>query len=79
MCGHIHKAEDRMIGNVRYIKSGDWVESLTAVVEEDDGRIRVVERPELLQRIAERRAAFEAAKVAAVPAGEANATISFVA
>jgi hypothetical protein len=69
-----------MIGNVRYINSGDWVESLTAVVEEDDGRIRVVERPELLQRIAERRAAFEAAKGGApAPAGEASSTISFVA
>ena len=66
-----------MIGNVRYINSGDWVESMTAVVEEDDGRIRVVERPALMQRIAERRAAFEAAKAA--PAGEANAPIAFVA
>jgi UDP-2,3-diacylglucosamine pyrophosphatase LpxH len=80
MCGHIHKAEDRMIGNVRYINSGDWVESLTAVVEEDDGTIRVVERPELLRRIAERRAACEAAKNASpAPAGEASATIAFVA
>jgi UDP-2,3-diacylglucosamine pyrophosphatase LpxH len=80
MCGHIHKAEDRMIGNVRYINSGDWVESLTAIVEEDDGRLRVVERQELLQRIAERRAAFEAAKGGSpAPAGEASATISFVA
>lgn len=80
MCGHIHKAEDRMIGNVRYINSGDWVESLTAVVEEDDGRIRVVERPELLRRIAERRAAFEAAKHATpAPVGEAGATIAYVA
>jgi hypothetical protein len=69
-----------MIGNVRYINSGDWVESLTAIVEEDDGRIRVVERPELLQRIAERRAAFEAATGGAAPAAtEANSTISFVA
>jgi hypothetical protein len=49
-------------------------------VEEDDGRLRVVERQELLQRIAERRAAFEAAKGGSpAPEGEANATISFVA
>jgi hypothetical protein len=69
-----------MIGGVRYVNSGDWVESLTAVVEEDDGRIRVVGRPELLRRIAERRAAFEAAKNGApAPAGEAGATIAFVA
>jgi hypothetical protein len=68
-----------MIGNVRYINSGDWVESLTAIVEEDDGRLRVVERQELLQRIADRRAAFEAAKAAPTSEGEANATIAFVA
>ena len=57
MCGHIHKAEDRMIGKVRYLNSGDWVESLTAIVEETDGTIRVVGRSELRQRVADRRAA----------------------
>ena len=46
----------------------------------EDGRLRVVERQELLERIAERRAAFEAAKGGSpASAGEANATISFVA
>ncbi|NBX34981.1 UDP-2,3-diacylglucosamine diphosphatase, partial [bacterium] len=61
MCGHIHKAEDRMIGNVRYINSGDWVESLTALVEESDGTLRVVERAELRERIAAQRSLHEAA------------------
>jgi hypothetical protein len=68
-----------MIGSVRYINSGDWVESLTAVVEEVDGTIRVVERPELLRRIAERRAAFEAAKAAATGESSAASAIAFVA
>ena len=27
ICGHIHKAERRMIGGVEYINDGDWVES----------------------------------------------------
>ncbi|MEY2821348.1 MAG: hypothetical protein RJA37_984 [Verrucomicrobiota bacterium] len=70
MCGHIHKAEDRMIGGVRYLNSGDWVESLTAVVEETDGRIRVVGRDELRARIAERRALAAAAEAAPVRATE---------
>ena len=43
MCGHIHTAADRMIGQVHYLNSGDWVESLTAVVEHDDGRFEVLE------------------------------------
>lgn len=59
MCGHIHKAEDRMIGPVRYLNSGDWVESLTAIVEEEDGTLRVVGRAELVSRIAAARAALE--------------------
>ena len=59
MCGHIHKAEDRMMGKVRYLNSGDWVESLTAIVEEMDGTIRVVDRAELAKLIAAQREAYE--------------------
>lgn len=43
MCGHIHTAADRMIGDIHYLNSGDWVESLTAVVEHFDGRFEVVD------------------------------------
>lgn len=43
MCGHIHTAADRMIGDVHYLNSGDWVESLTAVVEHFDGRFEIIE------------------------------------
>ncbi len=42
MCGHIHTAADKMIGGVHYLNSGDWVESLTAVVEHWDGRYELV-------------------------------------
>ncbi len=66
MCGHIHKAEDRMMGSVRYLNSGDWVESLTAIVEETDGRLRVVDHVELRQRIQAQRALYEASQNAAV-------------
>lgn len=59
MCGHIHKAEDRMMGKVRYLNSGDWVESLTAIVEEMDGTIRVVDRAELAKLIVAQREAYE--------------------
>ena len=66
MCGHIHKAEDRLIGDVRYLNSGDWVESLTAIVEDAEGRLRVVDRAELRALIAAQRAACEAAATPAV-------------
>lgn len=37
ICGHIHYPEDRMIDEIRYLNSGDWVESLSALTEDDDG------------------------------------------
>ena len=43
VCGHIHKAEMRMIGGVLYCNDGDWVESCTALVEHLDGRLEVVD------------------------------------
>ena len=42
VCGHIHCAEDRMIGGVRYLNCGDWVESCTALVEHLDGRLELL-------------------------------------
>jgi UDP-2,3-diacylglucosamine pyrophosphatase LpxH len=43
MCGHIHTAADKMIGDIHYLNSGDWVESLTAIVEHYDGRFELVD------------------------------------
>ncbi|NKE68010.1 UDP-2,3-diacylglucosamine diphosphatase [Ramlibacter sp. RBP-2] len=42
VCGHIHRAEMRMIDGVLYCNDGDWVESLTALVEHHDGRLELV-------------------------------------
>jgi len=43
ICGHIHKAEMREIDGVLYINDGDWVESCTALVEHQDGRLELLE------------------------------------
>ena len=43
ICGHIHWASDRRIGDVRYLNCGDWVDSCSAVVEHHDGRIEVLQ------------------------------------
>jgi len=40
LCGHIHRAEMRMINGVLYCNDGDWVESRTALVEHYDGHLR---------------------------------------
>jgi UDP-2,3-diacylglucosamine pyrophosphatase LpxH len=42
VCGHIHKAEIRRIDGVLYCNDGDWVESLTALVETERGELRIV-------------------------------------
>ena len=43
VCGHIHKAEIRDIGGILYCNDGDWVESLTALVELESGELRLVD------------------------------------
>ena len=42
VCGHIHHATIRDDLGVRYINTGDWVESCTAIVEHHDGRIEMI-------------------------------------
>ncbi len=42
ICGHIHHAAVRQIGDVAYINTGDWVESCTAVVEHRDGSMELL-------------------------------------
>jgi UDP-2,3-diacylglucosamine pyrophosphatase LpxH len=42
ICGHIHTPADKMMGEVHYLNCGDWVESLTAIVEHRDGRFELL-------------------------------------
>ncbi len=42
VCGHIHKAAIRTYSDIDYYNDGDWVESCTALVEHDDGRMEIV-------------------------------------
>lgn len=42
VCGHIHRAEMRMIDGTLYCNDGDWVESRTALVEHFDGRLELI-------------------------------------
>ena len=43
VCGHIHKSELRYIDDVLYCNTGDWVESCTALVEDDSGKLSVIQ------------------------------------
>ena len=56
VCGHIHHAEIRQVGNVTYCNDGDWVESCTAMVEDMEGNLRIIhwldEREQLVVKAA---------------------------
>jgi UDP-2,3-diacylglucosamine pyrophosphatase LpxH len=42
VCGHIHRPEMRDIGGVLYCNDGDWVESLSALVETHEGELKLL-------------------------------------
>ncbi|RZI42994.1 UDP-2,3-diacylglucosamine diphosphatase [Herbaspirillum sp. HC18] len=49
ICGHIHKPEIREINGITYCNDGDWVESLSALVEESSGELRLVTWQEIVK------------------------------
>ncbi len=42
ICGHIHHAEIKEIDGVTYMNDGDWVESMTALVEHHSGTWEII-------------------------------------
>jgi UDP-2,3-diacylglucosamine pyrophosphatase LpxH len=60
ICGHIHTAADKQIDGMRYLNSGDWMESCTAIVEHYDGRMEVIDFEQFLDLldVEDRAAAF---------------------
>ncbi len=50
ICGHIHKPEIRDIGGIMYCNDGDWVESLSALVEEPTGELRLIDWHQVMLR-----------------------------
>jgi len=52
VCGHIHKAEIRD-GELAYYNCGDWVESCTALVEDFDGTMSLLDGRVVVERLRE--------------------------
>lgn len=42
ICGHIHHASSKTINGISYYNTGDWVESCTALLEDFDGNITLI-------------------------------------
>jgi len=49
ICGHIHHPAITMYGDIVYMNSGDWVESLTALVENFEGEWKIVYYSDLVK------------------------------
>lgn len=45
VCGHIHSAEIREFGAITYYNDGDWVESCTALIEDFEGHLSILDWP----------------------------------
>lgn len=54
ICGHVHTPNDKWIEGVHYLNSGDWVESLTAIVEPAKGEFRLINYRSFLAEHGER-------------------------
>ena len=50
VCGHIHKAEMRKIDGIKYYNDGDWVESITALVEHHDGEMEIIDWSSMIEK-----------------------------
>jgi UDP-2,3-diacylglucosamine pyrophosphatase LpxH len=70
VCGHIHHAEIRRIGDVLYLNDGDWVESCSALVEDAHGNMEILRWADPSQR----RAARTPGTLAAMAGGRPKAT-----
>jgi len=44
ICGHIHQPADIMIDGKRYINSGDWIENMSAICVDNDGKLYLYKR-----------------------------------
>ncbi|HYR58296.1 MAG TPA: UDP-2,3-diacylglucosamine diphosphatase, partial [Chthoniobacteraceae bacterium] len=69
VCGHIHSPAVREIEGVTYYNSGDWVESMSALLEHADGRIEL-----LTDFAAQPLTSADAAVAAAAPAARESGT-----
>ena len=59
VCGHIHHAVISEYEEIRYANCGDWVESCTALAEEEDGSLRLIHWVEESAELIDARQEYE--------------------
>lgn len=60
VCGHIHKAECQANQAIAYFNCGDWVESCTALVEHDDGKLQLIDGIAIVEQLREQEQSMKA-------------------
>lgn len=50
ICGHIHQPAIKNINGIEYLNSGDWVETMSALVEEENGDWKIIYYQEWVMR-----------------------------
>jgi len=55
ICGHIHQPAIKEIDGIEYLNSGDWVESLTALVEDAEGNWKIIYYQDWLNTLPEKK------------------------
>ena len=63
ICGHIHHAEISSLQGVTYMNCGDWVESCTALVEDEQGHFQILRWDSVATTDGEEDEDFEGATV----------------
>jgi len=53
ICGHIHTPANEQYGETHYLNSGDWVETMSCIMEFPDGRMEVVHYDEFCSMLDE--------------------------
>jgi UDP-2,3-diacylglucosamine pyrophosphatase LpxH len=44
ICGHIHQPADVVIKGERYLNSGDWIENMSAILVDNEGKVYLYQR-----------------------------------
>jgi UDP-2,3-diacylglucosamine pyrophosphatase LpxH len=52
ICGHIHTPANKWIGGIHYLNSGDWVETMSAIVEHHDGTFELIHYADFVRKFA---------------------------
>lgn len=73
ICGHIHHAAMQDMNGVHYVNTGDWVESCTAILEDETGQFHLVDWAEEVRNRAHKKNSMKSRNNESMPAQKSAA------